>query len=61
MLRVASRMNCHSALMNPASMHRMHCSRSPSFEKLTWEIVPFNLLVSTVSNVQAPFVQGEGL
>ena len=57
MLRVVCRMNCDSALMNPAS----YCTKSPRWEVETWEIVPFMLLVSTVSNVQTPFVQLEAL
>ena len=44
--------------MNP---HRMHCTRSPWWHVETWEIVPFMLLVSTISNVQALFVQLEAL
>ena len=36
--------------------HRMYCSRIPSCQVEKWEIVPFMLLVSTVSNAQAPFV-----
>ena len=41
--------------------HRMHCTRSPCWQVETWEIVPFMPLVSTVCNVQAPFVQLEAL
>ena len=36
--------------------HRMYCSRIPSCQVEKWEIVPFMLLVSTVSNAQATFV-----
>ena len=36
--------------------HRMHCSRIPSCQVEKWKIVPFMLLVSTVSNAQAPFL-----
>ena len=39
----------------------MHCARSPRGQAETWEIAPFMLLVSTVSIVQAPFVQLETL
>ena len=39
----------------------MHCTRSPRWQVKTWEIVPFMPLVSTVCNVQAPFVQVEAL
>ena len=44
--------------MNP---HRMHCTKSPSWQVETWEIVSFMPLVSTVSNVQTPIVQHEAL
>ena len=35
--------------------HRMHCFRIPSCQVEKWEIVPFILLISTVSNAQAPY------
>ena len=44
--------------MNP---HNMHCTRSPWWHVETWEIVPFMLLFSTISNVQALFVQLDAL
>ena len=47
-----------TALINP---HRMHCTRSPWWQVETWEIASFMLLVSTISNVQALFVQLEAL
>ena len=51
-------MNRDSTLMNPACII---CTRSPRWQVETWEIVPFMLLVSTVSNVQTPLVQLEAL
>ena len=46
---------CDCALMNPAS----YCSRIPSCQVEKWEIVPFMLLVSTVSNAEAHlFIKG---